>query len=456
MQKVDDHPLSLLMWSASRLNVLPVSGRCNLRCVYCSHQGNPPELLLPRLPIMTKDELAEAIRFLDPARKIVIGESATRISEGEPLLYPEIWSVLEEIRRLFPDAVIQITTNGTFLDEGVAQRLAELKPLELVVSVNSVHVESRRRLMGDPHPERILSGLENLAKWNVAYTGSMVLIPAITGWEDITTTIEFLADRQCLVVRCLMPGFTRWTPPAVARCCPQLEEWQAVKPRVRAIGEKSGIPVTTEPAIWSLDPERRLSARIAGIIAGSPADQAGLRGGDEVIAVGSGLVGSRVDAFEKVRNARDPAVQVRRQGQILNSRILKAPNSASGLVFDYDLPLSQVQQIQRLAADPTAMLLTSELAAPLIQAVFEQADGDHRRVQVAANEFWGGNIACAGLLTVGDLARTYRVFREQEPGMKIRRLLVPGRGFDHYGRDIQGINLYHLQDVTGVPVRCAQ
>ena len=75
---------------AARKNILPLTSYCNVRCVFCSHKQNPDGVLIHRLPSLPVAKVEELVQLLDPREKVVIGESATRLVEGEPFTHPEI------------------------------------------------------------------------------------------------------------------------------------------------------------------------------------------------------------------------------------------------------------------------------------------------------------------------------------------------------------------------------
>ena len=74
--------------SISQFNVLPVTSKCNFSCLFCSHKQNPPDIKVFSVPDLSLSGLIDIIDFLDKDRKIVIGESATNIIEGEPFCNP--------------------------------------------------------------------------------------------------------------------------------------------------------------------------------------------------------------------------------------------------------------------------------------------------------------------------------------------------------------------------------
>ena len=113
---MDGKTLALLYQTVQNDNILPVTTVCNVRCAFCSHHQNPPEVKAIAIPHLDPELVDDLLDYLDGSRKIIIGESTSLIMEGEPFTHPRFFEILEAIRRKFPQTLIQITTNGTMLN----------------------------------------------------------------------------------------------------------------------------------------------------------------------------------------------------------------------------------------------------------------------------------------------------------------------------------------------------
>ena len=186
--------LPFILWeSASKENVLPLTSACNLRCVFCSNRQNPRGVRVFAVPHLPLPLVKSLIPCLDPGRKIIIGEAATRINEGEPFTHPQVWQALGAVRERYPQAMLQITTNGAFLDRVAVKRLAAMQPLEVNLSLNSATREGRRLLMGDCNPGRVLDAVRLLGDAGVTCHGSLVAMPHLVGWPDLAGNLQFPA-----------------------------------------------------------------------------------------------------------------------------------------------------------------------------------------------------------------------------------------------------------------------
>jgi radical SAM protein with 4Fe4S-binding SPASM domain len=103
--------------------VWEVTTRCNLACRHCYHPGHeaaPGELGTERA-IELLEELAEQ------------GFLMLVVTGGEPFTRPDIWQILEAARRL--EFAFRVLTNGTLLDRDSCDRLAELAPMSVDLSL---------------------------------------------------------------------------------------------------------------------------------------------------------------------------------------------------------------------------------------------------------------------------------------------------------------------------------
>ncbi|MTI67097.1 MAG: radical SAM protein, partial [Firmicutes bacterium] len=126
--------IDMILNTVQRHNILPITSKCNTSCVFCSHKYNPKDVCVYKLPSLNINEIEDMISFLDPNKKIIIGESATRIIEGEPFVRKDIYEILKKIRS-YSKEVIEITTNGSNLTLDMVKKLKTLEPLELNVSL---------------------------------------------------------------------------------------------------------------------------------------------------------------------------------------------------------------------------------------------------------------------------------------------------------------------------------
>ena len=104
---------------------LSVTDRCNLRCAYCrpcEGTADPPSG-----PCASNSELIELVGKIDRACPV----NKLRLTGGEPLLRADLVDLVRGLRRLLPDALLALTTNGSLLE-----RLAAPLHVAGIVRVN--------------------------------------------------------------------------------------------------------------------------------------------------------------------------------------------------------------------------------------------------------------------------------------------------------------------------------
>lgn len=438
---------NLILSAAAEGNILPLTSACNVRCLFCSHRQNPPEVEVYRISPRSRADIERALSFMDPARPVVIGESVTRIIEGEPFTHPDLPGVLRQVRASFPRTAIQITTNGSLLDERAASLLGSLGGVTVYLSLNSAREAGRAFLMADSKARQAIESPALLKKHGVPFHGSVVAAPHLAGWDDLTETVKYLSASGALSVRVFLPGYTRLAPPAL-RYDPSLRE--ELTAFILSLRREVAAPLTCEPPeLEDLTPE------VAGVLAGYPAAEAGVRAGDVIETVGGRPVHTRAHAFKEVLRADSPELTLRRREKVLCLRLQKKPGERSGLVMDYDLDPALVGEMARAARRRGAkrvLVLASRLGGPVLQKGLRQFWREEAEVEVreVKSLFFGGSIMAAGLLTVED----FRAALEERPGhagsKRETLVLLPGLAFDHRGRDLAGRSYLELQDRFGL------
>jgi len=430
---------NMLLEAASRYNILTLTTSCAATCVFCSHHQNPKEVEAYYINKLTKEEAENLVEFLDGDSKITIGESATRICEGEPFAFEYIMDILKLVRSKYPNTTIQITTSGISLDAEILGQLQELKNIELNISLNSCSEGGRKKLYGGKAHMQAVEAVEMIKKYEIPFNGSIVAMPHTVGWEDLEKTIFYLADKGAATVRVFTPGYTRYTKidlpgDGIAQ---QLE---AMALRMRS---KTTTPVLVEPVML-----QDLEAQIEGVIDNSPAHKAGFKAGDRIIDVNGKSVYSRVDAYYKVYDALDPEITFVRQGQTAKCTIKKAKQSTSGLVFQYDIEPQRAARI-RNSIDKfkgrECLMPVSKLGYGVMKKVLE--DYQELDIRIAENSYFGGNIMCAGLLVLQDIEDLLKQL-DKPPQV----VFLPQIMMDERGRDLTGRNYIELEQEYGVTV----
>lgn len=454
MNPGEDPAAQVALSAALMRGTLPITSACNFHCFFCSNHQNPPGVKTFRLPHRTLDEVRADIELLPRSGRIVIGEAATRIDEGEPFLHPEVETILSEVRAARPRAELVVTTNGSLLDERRIAFLASLAPLSVNLSLNLLTPAARQRWLGDRQPSAAPTAARLLTRYGISWTGSLVGMPHVTGWEELDRTLRFLAEAGAQTARLFLPGFTRLAPSGLIFGD---ELWPALRRFGQHISADTWLPVTVEPP----GPET-LDATVVGVIRGSAAARAGLQAGDVITDVaGEGLPQCRVDCHRQLlAQAGRFAVTISRGGKTRTVAVDPLGSSAAhGVVLDYDIDPHQVDAAAALIrrSRGETLILTGALAAPLVELALrrETTAESAWSVVTVPNRFFGGSIMAAGLLTVdaiiaaGAAALAERAAND-DPRPTL--IIIPGLPFDDRGHDLVGRSYLEISDALGVPV----
>ena len=134
----------------SRINIEPTD-RCNLRCNMCPRQ----DLTRPVGDISMElfDKLAQEISRHAP--------SEVRLhKDGEPLLAPHIFELIDHIKTVAPSTLLNMDTNALRLNEERAEKLLDSKLDILLFSVNAATPETYKKVRGSTKYDQVIGNIE--------------------------------------------------------------------------------------------------------------------------------------------------------------------------------------------------------------------------------------------------------------------------------------------------------
>lgn len=438
----------MISLSAEQGNILAITSGCGSHCVFCSYHNNPGEVRVLRIGMRTMEEIRAAMSLLKPNREITIGESATRIIEGEPTMHPDFPQILTELRARFPYTPIAVTTNGHDLTEELVRHISKTGRVLVNLSLNSASAEGRRLLMGDTQDKAktAIDSVKHLRDYGVPFQGSLVAMPNLTGYEDIKNSIEYLAGNGAQSVRVFAPAFSKFVKKDIFPDAETImEELREYIPR---LSEGLPCPVLLEPSMV-----RDLRCTLSGVIKDSPAWRDGMRRGDEIIAIDGKAPRCRVEAFDMLETEGRHNIIYIHGGTQRSAVLYWAEPGASGIAMEYDFDPARAEYIKKaaLTAPGHVLALCSEFAFPVLNAVMERFDisRDGITVMRVKNETFGGTIRAAGLLCVSDYREAFGEYIAARK--KPAAVMLPAESFDYIGSDLKGEHFTQLREAFGVP-----
>jgi len=140
-----------------------------------------------------------------------------RISEGEALLHPRLFEILEMVRRKFFYNTLCFTTNASMLDSVFLKKLSAYRPIEINVSLHSMEPAVWARIFGQDtrRAEIAISSLPLIRSHKIDLIGTIVPLPKICGWDGLERTYARFVALGASSMILYWPGHTKRTRPEI-------------------------------------------------------------------------------------------------------------------------------------------------------------------------------------------------------------------------------------------------
>ncbi len=453
-------------------NVGSVSGYCNADCVFCYEKGNP----LPFVrDFVSLEEVKTRVKYYSHTKKKGL-PSPTR-ALLEPFCNPHFLEILKLIRESDTNSTFSISTNGGFLTEDVIKELTCLQPILLSVSLNSADPLFRRKVMREPAKQTMtaLQSIPLLQKFRIVFIGSIAPWPSLP-LDDLKKTIEFFDRHDALVIRVLLPGYTKYF--SNEQLFDTDKVWHDIVSILEDLRQKIETPIYCQPSFYWNEP---LTPLVDGVIKNSPAARAGLTVGDKILKVNDQQVYTRIHAAKLIsgsyHESRSCHLLVLRKGKEMRIDLeetsttddecypykLKGvpPAPYFGTFFIDDFKLSSIQELIDIIEKHHArdvVLLSSKIMKPVVIKAIEMVE-DFRDyfsqknlvIHVPPHHFWGGNILLGSLYTVNDYKTyitTLLATQSQAPDL----VVIPVSFTSRWGYDLSNESFADIERCFAVPI----
>ncbi|HLV09989.1 MAG TPA: DUF512 domain-containing protein, partial [Halanaerobiales bacterium] len=177
-----------------------------------------------------------------------------------------------------------------------------------------------------------------------------------------------------------------------------------------------------------------------------------LKKGDIIESINGQRIVSRIAAFIMAEKLKDPVLEVIRDNQRIRIKISKEQGGKPGFIIHSDISPEKIKTIKSSLLKKKGsktLMLCSLPGAKLMKSLLDIITVPSRDVRILAvsNEFFGGSIACAGLLTIKDIIKTL----EDDNGI-YETIILPRIMFDIFGNDLTGASYNIIEEKTGIPV----
>lgn len=147
LQELPQHQLTEVLYRKASRARIPLSGTfelspvCNFACRMCYVRKTPQEV---------RDHYRRILKLEDWLRIAREGKEQgllyLLLTGGEPLLWPEFWTLYEELIRM--GMLICINTNGSLIDEAAIARFRQHPPRRINITLYGASDETYKRLCG--------------------------------------------------------------------------------------------------------------------------------------------------------------------------------------------------------------------------------------------------------------------------------------------------------------------
>lgn len=173
--------------NTSILEIKPSTG-CNLSCIFCSISEGVNDKI---------DYLVEPDYLIKELKKVVELKQSKSIEinigpQGEPLLYPDIFYLIKEIKKIPKIKVVSMNSNGRLLTKELIDKLADSGLDRINLSLHAIDEEKQRQLSG---AELSINTLKELIAYNngrIDFLLAPVFVPKLN--EDIEDLILFAKE----------------------------------------------------------------------------------------------------------------------------------------------------------------------------------------------------------------------------------------------------------------------
>jgi cyclic pyranopterin phosphate synthase len=161
---------------------ISLTQRCNLACVFCHMEGQPPSPLE-----LTPEEFERTVRAA-----VRLGIRRVKLTGGEPTLRSDVVEIVHRISPLLEE--VSMTTNGLRLDQ-LARPLRDAGLARVNISLPSALPETYHRLTGAPSLPQALRGIRAAREAGLSPLKlNVVVLAGITEEDREHTALRAVAE----------------------------------------------------------------------------------------------------------------------------------------------------------------------------------------------------------------------------------------------------------------------
>lgn len=196
-RKTSGRPLmDYLYTKASRMRI-PLNGTfelspvCNFACRMCYVRKTQKEVQNSSRKILSLDDWRRIAREAREA-----GMLELLLTGGEPLLWPDFWTLYEELNDM--GFLVSINTNGSLIDDEVVERFLQKAPHQVNITLYGASDETYQRLCGANHVfTKVDSAIRKLVEAGIAVKLNCSLTP--DNAQDLEWMIDYAKEKNLVL-----------------------------------------------------------------------------------------------------------------------------------------------------------------------------------------------------------------------------------------------------------------
>ncbi|MDD3877289.1 MAG: radical SAM protein [Bacteroidales bacterium] len=164
---------------------------CNLKCIMCYNNRQNKIRLTNQSNNIYNDNFIKELIPIIPYVKIA------NFYGGEPFLNPLYFNIWEEFVKLNPNCQIQISTNGTILNDAV-KKILDKGNFNIILSIDSLNKNTYEKIRVNSDLNLVLSNLEYFLNYCNIKNKKLHLVACFMqqNWQDIPDLIKFCNKNQ--------------------------------------------------------------------------------------------------------------------------------------------------------------------------------------------------------------------------------------------------------------------
>ncbi|MCD6503146.1 MAG: radical SAM protein [Euryarchaeota archaeon] len=186
---IGSHYFGLIDRGTNLIQVRPITG-CNMKCIYCSVSEGPGKDRLVDYVIDYEFLIKEYEKIVEFKGRHAI--EAHIDGQGEPMMYPWIVDLVQELKDVKGTEIISIQTNGYRLTEKMISDLESAGLSRVNLSVDSLRDDKIKLINGVPVSSNFIKKIiEAIVNSNIRLLVAPLWIPGIND-DDIIEIIEYV------------------------------------------------------------------------------------------------------------------------------------------------------------------------------------------------------------------------------------------------------------------------